>query len=73
MAIPEKQYDLKTPEGVKEYMLGCKGENEWELRGDEVVAANSGYPSFWFSEIMEGGIAAQVREQEGWLDYDPTT
>lgn len=56
--------DLSTPQGVVAYMSAAKSEVDWNARCDAVKAANGGYPSFWFFEIVMSGVAS--RTQNNW-------
>ena len=53
-----KGYSMKltTKEGVKELMQSSKSEKEWNSNCDKVKAANNGYPSFWFAEVVMSGL-----------------
>lgn len=57
--------NLQTPDGVLEHMKGATSETEWNKRCDEVKAANSGYPSFWFATMILSGEADKVLAKFG--------
>ena len=53
--------DLKTAEGVKSFMSGSASEDDWNLRCDQVQAANQNqYPDFWFSTVVMTGLAREI-------------
>jgi len=52
--------DLTTKQGVIALMESSKTPAEWNANCDAVKAANGGYPSFWYSEIVMGGLADRV-------------
>lgn len=55
-------YDLTTPDGVKKLMLSSRSEIEWNDNFDKVKKANNGYPVFWHTTIIIGGILHQVQQ-----------
>ena len=55
--------DLTVKENVIELMSGSKSEREWNDNCDLVKAANNGYPSFWYEEIVLSGLANKVMKR----------
>ena len=62
LTLPFMEKTLTTPEGVKKLMLSSRTPDEWDNNCDKVKAANNGYPDFWFSTIIIGGILHQVQQ-----------
>ena len=58
--MSDSNHDLTTPEGVKALMSSSKSEQEWNANCDKVKAANNGYPSFWYAEIVMSGLMAKT-------------
>ena len=58
--------DLTTKDGVRELMESSKSEVEWDDNCDKVKAANDGYPSFWFREIILTRVLE--RAQKRWSE-----
>ena len=50
-----------TPEEVKELMESSKSEEEWNKNCDIVKSKCGGYPDFWYSSIIIGGVLSKVR------------
>lgn len=61
--------DLTKAEDVVMYMLETVNSNDWNKRCDAVKQANKNangypdYPSFWFKEILQSGLAYTVLNQ----------
>jgi len=54
-------HDLTTPEGVKAYMSESTSEEDWNKRCEDVKSENGGYPSFWYSTVVESGLTASIQ------------
>ena len=57
--------DLTKPSGVIALMESSKDSAEWDANCDKIKAANTrngrpNYPSFWFSLIVQSGLADRV-------------
>ncbi len=52
-------------EEVISLMEGSKSETEWNANCDKVKAACGGYPDFWYSAIIQSGLAARVSANWG--------
>ena len=63
--IGEKSMELTTKDGVKELMQSSKSEKEWNANCDKVKAANNGYPSFWFAEVVMSGLMDKTAKTWG--------
>jgi len=48
------------PEEVKSLMEGSQTEDEWNANCTRVKELCDGYPSFWFKEIVQSGLAKRV-------------
>lgn len=57
-----------TVEQVKSLMESSQTEEEWNANCDRVKGAHDGYPSFWFSEIIQSGLASRVFSRFGQND-----
>ena len=52
--------DLTTRDGVTDHMSKSASEDDWNKRCDEVVAANGGYPNFWYEAVVMSGLAEKT-------------
>lgn len=53
--------DLAKEENVVDLMKSSKSVEEWNLNCDRVKEANQNdYPEFWFSAIIQSGVAALI-------------
>lgn len=53
-------------EDVKNLMRSSKTENEWNKNCDKVKDVFSGYPDFWYHDIIMSGLANETRKMNLW-------
>lgn len=58
-----------TKEQVVELMSSSKSEKEWNDNCDKVKKACGGYPSFWYSAVILGGVLAQAQMDHGYHNW----
>lgn len=54
-----------TKEQVIALMKSANSEQDWNKKCDQVKAACSGYPDFWYKEIVLSGLANKVASSFG--------
>ena len=52
--------DLTQKNEVVGLMKSSKSEKEWNDNADKVIAANNGYPQWWYAEIVLSGVSTQT-------------
>ena len=50
---------MMTKAEVVALMEGSRNESEWNSNVDKVKAACAGYPDFWYSAIIQSGLAGR--------------
>ena len=54
-----------TEEQVIELMSSCATREQWNAAADRVKRECRGYPHFWYSAIIESGLAMRVAANWG--------